>query len=114
MKTFYLKLKISYQRIKYFLTTVAVYSIAPLARASTTGGGGGMPWDSGLTAIQNALTGDIAHFVIIIMIASAGIAFAVGEQGGVQRKIAAIVFGGSMAVGAVSLYQTLSIGGAVV
>lgn len=113
MKTFYVKLKNSYQKIKYVLSALAIYSAAPLARASTTGGGG-MPWDSPLTAIQNALTGDVAHFVIVIMIAAAGIAFATGEQGGIQRKIAAIVFGGSIAVGATSLYTTLNIGGAVV
>jgi type IV secretory pathway VirB2 component (pilin) len=70
-----------------------------------------MPWDNSLTAIQQALTGTTAHVIIVIAIAMAGLAFAVGEQGSLFRKGAAIIFGGSIATGAASLYAALKFSG---
>ncbi len=76
--------------------------------------GNTMPWDGPLLTVQNALTGTTAHTIIVICIAGTGIAFACGEHGGLFRKGAAIIFGGSIAVGAVSLYSTLGFAGALI
>lgn len=108
-----LKIKKYYLGVQFILTMILLF-VAPRAGASTTGGGGNNPWDPGLTQIQNMLTGDIAHFIIIFAIAGSGFAFIKGDQTGLMQKAIAIVLGGSIVVGAVSLYQTLSLGGAVV
>lgn len=70
-----------------------------------------LPWENGLLEIQHALTGTTAHIIIVIAIAMAGIAYAVGEQGSIIRKAAGIIFGGSIATGATSLYLALKFTG---
>lgn len=64
------------------------------------------PWDSVLQKISDELTGKTAHYAILIAIALGGIGFALGEHGGVQRKIMGIIIGASCAVGAASLAAT--------
>lgn len=86
-------------------SVVVLCVISKLAFAET------MPWDDSLTVIQNALTGTTAHIIIVIAIAMAGIAFAVGEHGSLFKKGAAIIFGGSIATGAASLYMALKLSG---
>lgn len=94
---------------KNILKHVAVFTPS-ISYASSSGPA--MPWDSGLQQIQNALTGNTAHALIVMAIALTGIAIAVGESDSIFRKAACIVFGGSIAVGAVSLYSTLRFSGA--
>lgn len=98
----------------HFILTMILLFVTPRVCASTTSGGGNNPWDPGLTQIQNMLTGDIAHFIIIFAIAASGFAFIKGDQTGLMQKAIAVVLGGSIVVGAVSLYQTLSLGGAII
>ncbi len=68
---------------------------------------GAMPWDSSLTQFQGTLTGSTAKLVLTIAIAVSGLAFSFGEQGGFMRKAAGVVFGGSVAMGAVKLAELL-------
>jgi type IV secretory pathway VirB2 component (pilin) len=93
------------------LQIYALTSLTRVVHAASTGPA--MPWDNGLTQIQNALTGNTAHALIVLAIAITGIAVALGENDSIFRKAASIVFGGSIAVGAVSLYSTLRFSGAV-
>lgn len=65
-----------------------------------------MPWSTPLQKIADDLTGTTAHMAIIISIALGGLGFAMGEHGGILRKIMAIVMGASCAVGAASLAAT--------
>lgn len=73
-----------------------------------------MPWDGPLTKIENALTGTTAHLAIVIAIASTGLGYAFSPEGGILKKAMSILVGGSIAVGASSLYLTLQMGGAVI
>ena len=108
------KLKIpNHHLIIKFIFSIILLLVTFHVSASTTAGGSN-PWDPGLTQIQNMLTGDIAHFIIIFAIATSGFAFIKGDQSGLMQKAIGVVLGGSIAVGAVSLYQTLSLGGAIV
>ncbi len=105
-------MKIHWAQVLKILGCVPIYLHTSLSHTANTGPS--MPWDDGLTQIQNALTGNTAHALIVLAIAITGIAVAVGETDSVFRKAASIVFGGSIAVGAVSLYSTLSFSGAVI
>ncbi len=70
-----------------------------------------MPWDDSLLVIQNALTGTTAHILIIIAIAMSGLMWAIGEQGSMIQKAGKIIFGGSIATGAVSICSALKLVG---
>ncbi len=92
-----------------------IYFLSQSAFASSAGGGGDdMPWNPPLEKVKAALSGTTAHSIIVIAIILTGIGFAIGEHGGLIRKALGIIFGGSIAVGATSLYATLSIGGALI
>ncbi len=86
--------------------------ISNSAFASDTGPS--MPWDGPLTTIEKALSGTTAHMAILIAIVLGGIGFAIGEHGGILRKCMGVVIGGSIAVGATSLYSSLQMGGALI
>ena len=70
-----------------------------------------MPWDDSLLVIQNALTGTTAHILIIIAIAMSGLMWAIGEQGSMIQQAGKIIFGGSIATGAVSICSALKLVG---
>jgi type IV secretory pathway VirB2 component (pilin) len=76
--------------------------------------GSSMPWDGPLQTIQQALSGTTAHMAILISIILSGIGLALGEHGSLMRKGMSVVIGGSIALGATSLYSTLNMGGALV
>lgn len=100
---------------KYY--AIGFYFLSQTAFASSAGGGGGgesMPWDGSLQKMQTILSGTTAHTVTVIAIILGGLGFAVGESGGMMRKAMTIIIGGSIAVGAASIYSTLSIGGALI
>jgi type IV secretory pathway VirB2 component (pilin) len=71
-----------------------------------------LPWDTPGQRIESWLTGSVAKMVAIILIAISGIMFANGEHGGAFRRMMGIVFGVSIAVGAVSIYASLGFSGA--
>jgi len=100
------------KKLIYTLSPLYLFLIASTARAADTGPS--MPWDNTLTVIEMALTGTTAHLLIVIAIAISGFSYLFGEHGSIFRKAASIVFGGAIAVGAVSLYSTLSFGGAII
>ena len=70
-----------------------------------------MPWDDSLMVVQNSLTGTTAHILIIIAIAMSGLLWALGEQGSMIQKAGKIIFGGSIATGAVSICAALKLVG---
>jgi hypothetical protein len=66
-----------------------------------------MPWDDSLLQIQHALV--LLRTPSSFAIAMAGIAYAVGEHGSIFRRAAGIIFGGSIATGATSIYLALKL-----
>ncbi|MCP3962337.1 MAG: conjugal transfer protein TrbC [bacterium] len=82
------------------------------AFAST--GGPAMPWDTGLQNLVDNLTGTVARLMIIAAIVVAGITWAFTEHGTGGRKLSQIVFGGGVALAAVSFLANLGFTGAMV
>jgi len=60
----------------------------------------GLPWEQPLDAISRSLQSPVAKAVGVIAIASTGLALAMGESGGVFRRLIQVVFGLSIAFAA--------------
>ena len=98
-------------RIKY---ASALLTIAWPARAFAAVAGGTLPWDAPLTTLQNDLQGPVAHAITTSAIIGTGILWSVSEHGTGVRKMSAVAFGGSCALGATTLMTTLfPLGGAL-
>jgi type IV secretory pathway VirB2 component (pilin) len=92
----------------------AVLTIAWPARVLAVTAGGTLPWDQPLTTLQNDLQGTVAHAVTTAAIIGTGILWSVTEHGTGVRKVSAVAFGGSCALGATQLMTTLfPLGGAL-
>jgi type IV secretory pathway VirB2 component (pilin) len=74
------------------------------ALAATTGT---LPWDTTLTTLQTDLQGPVAHAVTTAAIIGTGIMWSVSEHGTGVRKMSALAFGGSAALGASTLMTAL-------
>lgn len=66
-----------------------------------------MPWESPLRRVLGSIQGPTLTILLTLAIIVSGLAFALGEAGGFWRRMAGIVFGGAVAVGAASLVTTL-------
>ncbi len=96
------------------LLLFVLLALAIPAAASATASGPPMPWDTGLTALINNLTGTVARLLVIAAIVVAGLAWAFTEHGTGGRKVSQIVFGGAIALAAVTFLTALGFSGAVV
>jgi type IV secretion system protein VirB2 len=85
-----------------------MWFICPELMASDTG----MPWEDPLTQITDSLTGPVARSVGLIALAGTGLTLAMGEAGGIFRRLVQVVFGLSIAFSAatwgMSLFGTAS------
>lgn len=72
----------------------------------------GMPWEEPLNQITDSLTGPVARSVGLIALAVTGLTLAMGEAGGIFRRLVQVVFGLSIAFSAatwgMSLFGTAS------
>ena len=55
------------------LSFLLLLTAAPAVHASSTGGGGSLPWDTPLQTVQQDLTGPVAKAVSLVAIVGAGI-----------------------------------------
>jgi type IV secretory pathway VirB2 component (pilin) len=111
MKDFRQLLMRSAARIGY---GCAVITIAWPGRVFAAVAGGTLPWDAPLTTLQNDLQGPVAHAITTAAIIGTGIMWSVSEHGTGVRKMSAVAFGGSCALGATTLMTTLfPLGGAL-
>src|SRR6201998_92724 len=94
---------------------VSVFTIALPARAfAAVAGGGVLPWDQPLNTLQTDLQGPVAHAITTAAIIGTGLMWSVSEHGTGVRKMSAVAFGGSAALGAATLMTTLfPLGGAL-
>jgi type IV secretion system protein VirB2 len=96
--------------IKPFIVLMAmvILFICPELFASDSG----MPWEDPLNQITDSLTGPVARSVGLISLAMTGITLAMGEAGGLFRRLVQVVFGLSIAFSAttwgMSLFGTAS------
>jgi len=90
------------------IIAMIIYFICPELFAS----GSGMPWEDPLEQITESLTGPVARSVGLIALAMTGITLAMGEAGGLFRRLVQVVFGLSIAFSAatwgMSLFGTSS------
>lgn len=109
------KIKVSCQRWGARLSyAFGIITIAWPAQAFAAVAGGVLPWDVPLTTLQTDLQGPVAHAVTTAAIIGAGIMWSVSEHGTGVRKMSALAFGGSCALGATQLMTTLfPMGGAL-
>jgi len=77
------------------------------AQAFAATAGGVLPWDMPLMTLQTDLQGPVAHAVTTAAIIGTGILWSVTEHGTGVRKMSALAFGGSCALGATQLMTTL-------
>ena len=96
--------------LKRIAAVPAALLLSTSAAMASTGGGGNLPWDGPLQALEQDITGTVAHVFIIIAIATTGLLWSFGDHGTSMRKVAGIAAGGSMALGAASLITGLSMG----
>ena len=73
---------------------LAVTAASALAAGTTN------PWETAITNIQTAFTGPIGRGLSLVAIVITGLMFAFGEPGG-KKALAGVLFGLSMAMGAV-------------
>ena len=93
---------------------LGVLAVAWPVRALSATAGGTLPWDQPLTTLQNDLQGTVAHAVTTAAIIGAGMMWSVSEHGTGVRKMSALAFGGSCALGATQLMTALfPLGGAL-
>ncbi len=99
------------ERAAYAAAVLMIAWPARVLAATTTGT---LPWDQPLTTLQNDLQGTVAHAVTTAAIIGTGILWSVSEHGTGVRKMSAVAFGGSCALGATQLMTTLfPLGGAL-
>ncbi len=92
--------------------TLVVACLFP-AVAGASVSGPAMPWDTGLQALIDNLTGTVARLLVIAAIVVAGLTWAFTEHGTGGRKVSQIVFGGAIALAAVTFLAALGFDGAV-
>ena len=102
----------SWARLALTLAATTLLTWPGTSRAAT--GGPAMPWDTPLANLMENLTGPVANLLIAIAVVISGVTWAFTEHGTGGRKISQLVFGGSVALGAVAFLGALGIGGALV
>jgi len=84
-----------------------LFVLAAADPAFATPAGTAMPWDTPLTNLLNNLQGTVARIAITVAIVVTGLVFAFGEAGSGLRRVAAIAFGGALALGALAFMTAL-------
>lgn len=92
-----------YIKFMMVLAAITLWFICPELLASDTG----MPWEDPLNQITESLTGPVARSVGLIALAVTGLTLAMGEAGGIFRRLVQVVFGLSIAFSAASWGMSL-------
>ena len=99
-------------RLSYLFSVVTI--LWPAQVFAAVAAGGALPWDTPLTTLQTDLQGPVAHAVTTAAVIGTGLMWSVSEHGTGVRKMSALAFGGSCALGATQLMTTLfPLGGAL-
>jgi type IV secretion system protein TrbC len=96
--------------VQFVLISFVMFFVTNLLAGTTDS----LPWDTPGQKIEGWLTGSVAKIVAIVLIALSGIMFANGEHGSAFRRMMGVMFGISIAVGAVTIYSSLGFSGAEV
>ncbi len=96
------------------LPALVAFAAGVSAPAGAVTSGPSMPWDAGISNLAENITGPTAYFFVLIAIVITGLywAFTRHSEGG--NRLAQIVFGAAIALGAVALLTALGISATVV
>ena len=97
--------------IRIIISLFISVTLPAICFAATSGPS--MPWDNPLTIARDSVTGTVAHVFVTLFIVGAGLSFAMTEAGHGARKIAGVVLGSALALGAVDFMTALGFSGAV-
>ncbi len=97
-----------------FVLLLLVLTFGAAIPASASEGGASMPWDDGLRALKENITGPLATTVVIIAMAGAGIMWAFSEHQTGFKQLSKVILGGSIAVFAVQAVTSLGVLGATI
>ena len=103
MRNFFSKLG---RTIAAFSAFAGLALLSPVSAFAGTAGTLG-PLDNTIMVVRNDLTGFWAYTLVTIALVVAGVLLAMGEQGGVVKKLGGVVMGGDIALGATSLISAL-------
>ena len=96
------------------ILVLAALALAVATPAGAVTSGPSMPWDTGVANLAENITGPTAYFFVLIAIVITGLywAFTRHSEGG--NRLAQIIFGAAIALGAVALLTALGISAAIV
>ena len=98
-------------RLRSALSALALAALVP--GVAHAGGGGALPWDTGLNSILEGLQGGTARIILTIAVVVTGVLWAVSDHGTGIRRIMQIIFGGALALSAASWMTVFGLGGAL-
>lgn len=91
---------------------VAPVLLALIPEPALAGGGTALPWDTQLTTLQGALTGNTAKVICIIAIFVAGLALVFGEDlGAFAKRLLMIVIAAAFLFGGASFITSFAFNG---
>ena len=86
--------------------SLCLFLISPVSAFAGTAGTLG-PLDNTIMIVRQDMTGFWAFTLVTISLVVAGVMLAMGEQGGIVKKLGGVVMGGAIALGATSLISSL-------
>lgn len=95
------------------VSTVGIYVFATASAFASTAGGGNMPWDGPLQAIQSNLSGPAATTLAGLAAAAAGVVWMKGEHGKAMHSVLGVAMGAAVLVGGAHALNWFGISGAV-
>jgi type IV secretion system protein VirB2 len=97
------------------LLLLIVWIIVPSLAEASVGTGGGLPYETWLTSLQNSVTGPVAFSLSIIgIVVAGGVLIFGGDLNGFFRTLIFIVLVMALLVGAQNIMSTLFARGAVI
>ena len=97
------------------LLLLMAWSIIPSLAEASVGSGGGLPYETWLTSLQNSVTGPVAFSLSIIgIVVAGGVLIFGGDLNGFFRTLIFIVLVMALLVGAQNIMSTLFARGAVI
>jgi type IV secretory pathway VirB2 component (pilin) len=97
------------------LLLLIVWIIVPELAEASVGTGGGLPYETWLTSLQNSVTGPVAFSLSIIgIVVAGGVLIFGGDLNGFFRTLIFIVLVMALLVGAQNIMSTLFARGAVI
>jgi type IV secretory pathway VirB2 component (pilin) len=97
------------------LLLLMAWSIIPELAEASVGTGGGLPYETWLTSLQNSVTGPVAFSLSIIgIVVAGGVLIFGGDLNGFFRTLIFIVLVMALLVGAQNIMSTLFARGAVI